>query len=123
MDLTITIPATSGLDIVTNPGEGKRHQAQVAAARAPQGACDSRQQRRARARASAGQAQDNAPFVIYSANEAAVNDGAGFWSNADGWVEDPREASRFSAQGRARLSLPMSTGQDAAWVRASEVGA
>jgi len=53
--------------------------------------------------------------VIYSPNESAIGDGAGFWSNDLGWV-DVLSATRFSSWEKARLNLPMSTGQDARWV-------
>lgn len=53
-------------------------------------------------------------YVIYSANEASVGDGAGFWSNDDGWVEEEC-ATRFTEREKATLHLPMSTGGDAHW--------
>lgn len=56
--------------------------------------------------------------VIYSPNESAIGDGAGFWSNDLGWV-DVLAATRFSNWEKGTLNLPMSTGQDARWV---EVG-
>jgi hypothetical protein len=63
------------------------------------------------------QAED---FVIYSANEASISDGAGFWSNADGWVDCVQEADRFTAEDAKTLNLPMSTGNDAAWCKATQ---
>jgi hypothetical protein len=52
--------------------------------------------------------------VIYSPNEASSN-GAGFWSNEDGWVEDVKEATLFTAAEAKSMSLPMSTGNHASW--------
>jgi hypothetical protein len=54
-------------------------------------------------------------YVIYSPNESAVNDGAGFWSNQYGWTELD-SATRFSCYEKQTLDLPVSTGQDARWV-------
>lgn len=54
-------------------------------------------------------------FVIYSPNEAAVSDGAGFWNNEDGWVEFD-EATRFSEDEIRVFSLPISVGGDAKFV-------
>lgn len=56
-----------------------------------------------------------ASFAIYSPNEAATNDGAGFWNSEQGWVTQ-EGASVFSAEETRHSSLPMSTGQDARWV-------
>lgn len=60
---------------------------------------------------------DGAPllYVTYSANESAINEGAGFWSNQHGWVE-LGDATRFSHSEIQTLNLPISTGQDAMWV-------
>ncbi len=55
------------------------------------------------------------PFVIYSANESATSDGAGFWSNTDGWVEFS-DATTFTKEESEELNLPLSSGQDAKWV-------
>ena len=61
-------------------------------------------------------------FVVYSPNEAACNDGAGFWSNTLGW--SPFEhATKFSATERGLLALPMSTGTDARYVCWQEASA
>lgn len=56
-----------------------------------------------------------ASFAVYSPNEAAINDGAGFWNSEQGWVTQ-EFASVFSAEETRHSSLPMSTGQDARWV-------
>jgi len=66
----------------------------------------------------AGAAQS--PFVIYSPNEAAVGDGAGFWSNEDGWV-DLEQATRFEKSEIDNLNLPHATGMDAVWMPLNEV--
>jgi hypothetical protein len=60
---------------------------------------------------------DNTPllYVIYSPNESAINDGAGFWSNQNGWTELD-EATKFLHSEKQTLNLPISTGQDAKWV-------
>lgn len=57
----------------------------------------------------------NLAYVIYSPNESAVSDGAGFWSNEFGWSMFDR-ATRFSQQETQTMSLPVSTGADAKWV-------
>lgn len=51
-------------------------------------------------------------YCIYSANEAATNSGAGFWSNYDGWT-DLENASVFTESEKTRLNLPGSVGDDA----------
>lgn len=58
-------------------------------------------------------------FVVYSPNESSLSDGAGFWSNEQGWV-DLDSATRFSELESVKLSLPASTGMDARWVDANE---
>lgn len=58
-------------------------------------------------------------YVIYSPNESACSDGAGFWSNRDSWTELD-EATVFSDSERQSLNLPISTGQDAKWVLLGE---
>ena len=58
-------------------------------------------------------------FVIYSPNESALTDGAGFWSNKDGWTEF-YVADKFSHSEMQTLKLPVSTGQDARWVLRDE---
>lgn len=54
-------------------------------------------------------------YVIYSPNEAACNDCAGFWSNTSGWSSFEC-ATRFSATERDSYPLPASTGNDALYV-------
>lgn len=62
-------------------------------------------------------------LVIFSASEAeASGDGAGFWSNLDGWT-GLDAATWFSDAEAAALSVPMSSGNDAAFVTASEAAA
>lgn len=54
--------------------------------------------------------------VIYSPNESALSDdGAGFWSNKDGWTVIEC-ATVFTGDEKKSLNLPMSTGQDAGWM-------
>lgn len=60
-------------------------------------------------------------YVVYSPNESAhSNDGAGFWSNTEGWTTIDG-ATRFSFEEKSSLNLPMATGLDAQWVLASEM--
>lgn len=58
-------------------------------------------------------------YVIYSPSEATLNNGDGFWSNEDGWV-DERSATHFSQAEVMALHLPHSTAQDARWQLAAE---
>lgn len=62
------------------------------------------------------------PYVVYSPNESAVSDGAGFWSNDDGWTEFSG-ATRFSEHEMQTMHLPDATGGDAKWVRWDEANA
>lgn len=64
----------------------------------------------------------NELHVIYSPNESASSDGAGFWSNEDGWVLFDA-ATKFTTAERDSLNLPIATGQDAKWVSESEAAA
>lgn len=58
---------------------------------------------------------ESGPYIIYSANEAATNDGAGFWSNTEGWVEE-EQATMFTVLDRIDTDfMPMCVGQDAVW--------
>jgi hypothetical protein len=50
-------------------------------------------------------------YVIYSPNEAAINDGKGFWSEADTWVDCITEALHLDSPELCKL--PLSTGGDA----------
>jgi hypothetical protein len=53
-------------------------------------------------------------YVLYSANEAALQSGAGFWSNEFGWTIE-EEATRFSRLETETVNVPISTGADAVW--------
>jgi hypothetical protein len=64
----------------------------------------------------------NEMYVIYSPNESATSDGAGFWSNEDGWTTFSG-ATRFTSSEIGELKLPISTGQDAQWVPESQAEA
>ena len=60
-------------------------------------------------------------YVIYSRSEAeASGDGAGFWSNEDGWGE-LESATLFTQSERNALQLPLTAGSDACWALADEV--
>jgi len=54
-------------------------------------------------------------WAIYSANEAATNNGAGYWHPRKGWV-DEHNLQAFPAEQAGRYALPMSLGQDRVWV-------
>lgn len=54
--------------------------------------------------------------VVYSPNEAAISDSAGYWNNEDGWVTI-ESASKFKTCECQQLNLPISTGGDARWVK------
>lgn len=54
-------------------------------------------------------------YVIYSPNESATSDGAGFWNNQNGWTTFSG-ATKFTSSEIGELKLPISTGQDAKWV-------
>jgi hypothetical protein len=58
-------------------------------------------------------------WVIYSPNESAISDGAGFWSNEHDWVELD-QATHFSLAQAYDVALPMATGHDARFVALSE---
>ena len=53
-------------------------------------------------------------YVLYSANEAALQSGAGFWSNEFGWTIE-EEATRFGRLETETVNVPISTGADAVW--------
>jgi len=55
-------------------------------------------------------------FVIYSANEAATNDGRGFWNRNIGWTW-LADADRFEESELDPRWLPMSLGNDRQYVR------
>lgn len=54
-------------------------------------------------------------FVLYSIRELVHQDGAGFWSNDNGWVEF-KLATRFTLASVPSCNLPISSGQDAKWI-------
>jgi hypothetical protein len=54
-------------------------------------------------------------FVLYSVSELVANDGAGFWSNSEGWVEF-KLATRFTPSTLSLCNLPLCEGQDAKWI-------
>lgn len=57
-------------------------------------------------------------YLIYSPNESATSDGAGFWNNEDGWTTFSG-ATKFTSPESNELTLPVSTGQDSKWVSES----
>lgn len=59
-------------------------------------------------------------WVIYSASESAISDGAGFWSNNSGWTP-AIGAERFDDVQKENFGLPIARGNDAKWVLWSEV--
>ncbi len=54
-------------------------------------------------------------WVVYSPNESAISDSAGFWSNEFGWVQLD-QATHFSLGEALDAELPVSVGQDARFV-------
>lgn len=60
-------------------------------------------------------------YCIYSANEAATN-GAGFWNNKDGWVEDVTEADQFDSDEIQKINMPYALGNDAKFVSLNQDG-
>jgi hypothetical protein len=58
-------------------------------------------------------------YVLYSANEAICNDGAGFWNKSKGYV-DFKEANVFSQEEVVSLEPPMSLGGDARYREAKD---
>ncbi|WP_193073096.1 hypothetical protein [Pseudomonas sp. FME51] len=60
-------------------------------------------------------------WVIYSPNESALRDGAGFWNDTLDWVE-LGQATRFSTEQACSVALPPATGHDARFVALREVG-
>lgn len=54
-------------------------------------------------------------FVLYSTHQLVRRNGAGFWSNTEGWVEF-KEATRFTASSVPSCNMPISEGLDAKWI-------
>jgi hypothetical protein len=54
-------------------------------------------------------------FVLYSTHQLVNGNGAGFWSNTDGWVEF-KEATRFTVSSVPSCNMPISEGLDAKWI-------
>jgi hypothetical protein len=54
-------------------------------------------------------------YVVYSANESATQDDAGFWS-PEGWTDVALDATLFDGEDIQTMNLPMSLGQDAHWI-------
>ena len=54
-------------------------------------------------------------WVLYSPNESAISDSAGFWSNEFGWVQLD-QATQFSLEDALDAELPVSVGRDARFV-------
>jgi hypothetical protein len=54
-------------------------------------------------------------YVIYSPNESAISDSAGFWSNEDGWTTIDC-ATNFTESEKNSLNTPIATGGDAKWI-------
>ena len=59
--------------------------------------------------------------VVYSRREAQDNEGAGFWSNQDGWTTFA-DATRFTASEREALNRPLASGNDAIWLKLNHGG-
>ena len=53
---------------------------------------------------------ENDRLVIHSASER------GFWSNGMGWVYSAADASQYTRAEIGEYNLPLSAGNDAAWV-------
>lgn len=60
--------------------------------------------------------------VIFSRKECELGDGAGYWSNEDGWTGFD-SATKFTAAEMGSFDLPISSGQDAKWMFESEAEA
>lgn len=56
-----------------------------------------------------------ARYVVYSPNESAAADGAGFWNNEEGWTEFEHATVFLNAEALT-LQLPVSAGNDARYV-------
>lgn len=71
------------------------------------------------AQESENQSFTDGEYVVYSPNESAASNGAGFWNNELGWVEFDG-ADKFKASEITSLRLPIATGGDAKWVTFDE---
>jgi hypothetical protein len=58
--------------------------------------------------------EDSGWLQIYSPNEAATSDGAGFWSDEDGWTEEGGE-TLYDVKDCMEKRLPKALGGDAEW--------
>ena len=54
-------------------------------------------------------------WVVYSPNESATSDSAGFWSNEFGWVQFD-QATRFSLEEALYAEIPVAVGRDTRFV-------
>ncbi len=54
-------------------------------------------------------------FVLYSTQQLVKHNGAGFWSNSEGWVEF-KTATRFDVASVPSCNMPISEGLDAKWI-------
>lgn len=60
-------------------------------------------------------------FVVYSANEAATNNGAGFWGGKKGWTTIEHALQYFTPTDPRISILPASVGDDARVVPYAEI--
>lgn len=51
-------------------------------------------------------------WVVYSPNESAIGDGAGYWSDMFGWIHFD-QATRYPPEATEDMQLPLSVGGDA----------
>lgn len=61
-------------------------------------------------------------YVIMSASESKANEGAGYWSNSQGWTA-LEDADYFTKEEKAGFPLPKSIDDDATWTEVLEVKA
>lgn len=54
-------------------------------------------------------------WAVYSPTEAAAQQGAGWWSNKEGWSSES-DAALFTSAEQSKFNLPVSAGNDARWV-------
>ena len=63
----------------------------------------------------------NIDYVVYSEGEAKANDGAGYWSNSNGWAGlDEAECFTTAEIKQLHLNLPVSAHNDAQWLPVTE---